>query len=197
MKNLFTTLALLGGIVFGVSAQNLADYQGTYQLENNPYVKQVKFAVKDGKLVINAEGFPETELSPSKTADEFVLGNGDGAVVFGRTDGKVANIKIRAQGQELSGLLVSELGKYAGSYKMSENEYVKTLNIALTDGKLFMTSDSDDSQKSLLASTKDAHIFTTNVRGYDAEITFASEGDSVKGIKLSVAGGAVVLNGTK
>lgn len=198
MKKTLSTIFFLCSLVFGAMAQNLADYQGTYKLDDNPYVKQVKFSVMDNKLMISAEGFPDTPLSANTTADEFTLGNGDGTVVFTRVNGKVSACKLMAQGQELKGTLVAaSLDRFAGTFKMAENEYVKTITISIADGKLYMNSDSDDSQKSLLSQTKEANAFTTSVRGYDADVIFTAEGDNVKSIKLSVAGGAVVLTGVK
>lgn len=198
MKKTLSTIFFFVSLAFGAMAQNLADYQGTFKLEDNPYVKQVKFSLKENKLMISAEGFPDTELSAATNADEFTLGNGDGTVSFARMNGKVSACKISAQGQELKGtLMAASLDRFTGSFKMSENEYVKMLTISLAEGKLYLYSDADDSQKSLLSESKDANTFTTSVRGYDAEVIFSAEGDSVKGIKLSVAGGAVVLTGSK
>ncbi len=198
MKKILSTISLLMSISLGLFAQNVSEFTGTFQLDDNPYVKQVKFLARDNKLFINAEGFPETELSAGKTADEFLLGNSDGGVSFTRENGKVVACKIIAQGQELKGkLLVSSLDSFAGTFKMMENEYVKKLNVLYSDGKLYLTSDGDESQKSLLSSTKEAHVFTTNVRGYDADVTFTKAGDVVKTIKLSVGGGVVVLTGEK
>jgi hypothetical protein len=198
MKKIIATITFLMSLSMGLMAQTLTEFNGTFQLEDNPYVKQVKFISKDNKLFINAEGFPETELSAGKSADEFVLGNSDGGVVFTRENGKVVACKISAQGQELKGKLMGEsLDSYAGTFKMVENEYVKKLNVLFTEGKLYLTSDGDASQKSLLSSTKEANVFTTNVRGYDADVTFTKTGDAVKSIKLSVGGGVVVLTGEK
>lgn len=198
MKKILSTISLLMSISLGLFAQNVSEFTGTFQLDDNPYVKQVKFLSRDNKLFINAEGFPETELSASKTADEFVLGNTDGSVKFTRENGKIVMCKISAQGQELKGKLLGEsLDGFAGTFKMIENEYVKKLNVLFSEGKLYLTSDGDASQKSLLATTKESNVFTTNVRGYDADVTFTKSGDAVKSIKLSVGGGVVVLTGEK
>lgn len=198
MKKLLSTFVILMSVGLGAFAQKLSDYQGVFQLEDNPYVKQVKFNVKENKLYILAEGFPETELSAGKTADEFVLGNSDGGVTFTRENGKIVSCKIAAQGQELKGKLIGDsLDAYTGTFKMIENEYVKKLIISYAEGKLYLTSDANDGQKSILATTKDAGAFTTNVRGYDADVIFTKSGDAVKSIKLSVGGGVVVLTGEK
>ncbi|MEY2792948.1 MAG: hypothetical protein RJA76_940 [Bacteroidota bacterium] len=198
MKKSILTLVILMTFGLGAMAQNLADFQGTFQLDDNPYVKQVKFNVKENKLFILAEGFPETELSVGKNADEFILANTDGGVSFTRENGKVVACKITAQGQELKGkILADALDKFAGTFKMMENEYVKKLSVLFSDGKLYLTSDGDESQKSLLSSTKDTNVFTTSVRGYEADVIFTNAGNAVKSIKLSVAGGVVVLTGEK
>jgi len=198
MNKILSTFVLLLGVSLGAFAQNLADFNGTFKMDDNPYVKQVKFVFKENKLFINAEGFPETQLSAGKSADEFIVGNADGEVSFTRENGKVVACKITAQGQELKGKLVQgELDAYAGTFKMVENEYVKKLNVLYTEGKLYLTSDGDESQKSLLSATKEPHVFVTNVRGYDADVIFTKSGDAVKSIKLSVGGGVVVLTGEK
>ena len=198
MNKILSTLVLLCGVSLGAFAQNLADFNGTFKMDDNPYVKQVKFVFKENKLFINAEGFPETELSAGKSADEFIVGNADGEVAFTRENGKVVACKITAQGQELKGKLIQgELDAYAGTFKMAENEYVKKLNVLYSEGKLYLTSDGDESIKSLLSATKEPHVFITNVRGYDADVTFTKSGDAVKSIKLSVGGGVVVLTGDK
>jgi lipopolysaccharide export system protein LptA len=84
---------------------------------------------------------------------------------------------------------------YAGSFKMESNEYVQKVNVVLKDGSLALAADTGDTAP-LKASGK-ADVFTANIQGYDAEISFSRTGGNVSNIKISVGGGALVLNGTK
>jgi hypothetical protein len=65
----------------------------------------------------------------------------------------------------------------------------------LKDGSLALAADTGDTAP-LKASGK-ADVFTANIQGYDAEISFSRTGGNVSNIKISVGGGALVLNGTK
>ncbi|RVU25525.1 hypothetical protein EOJ36_03660 [Sandaracinomonas limnophila] len=199
MKHSLLSIAFILFAAFGLSAQNLSDYPGTFNLEDNPYVKKVKVELRDAKLMVIAEGFPDSELTAGKAVDQFAIGSGDLSIEFSRANGKVVGCKIMGSGQEIKGVLAIEngLSSFAGTFKMIENEYVKNLVISYAEGQLYLTSDANDGQKSLLSSTKDVGSFTTNVRGYDAEVTFTKANDAVKSIKLSVAGGAVVLTGER
>jgi hypothetical protein len=89
----------------------------------------------------------------------------------------------------------TELGLYAGSFKMESNEYVQKVSVVVKDGSLALAADTGDTAP-LKASGK-ADVFTANIQGYDAEISFSRTGGNVTNIKISVGGGAVILNGAK
>ncbi|RXK49656.1 DUF3471 domain-containing protein [Aquirufa rosea] len=185
---------------FVANAQtSVADYAGNYKLQENPYVKSVKMTSKDGKLVMSAEGFPDAELATGKKADEFILESMGATITFERVNGQVTSLKIDAQGQVLAGqkeASKSSTDEFAGSFKMAENEYVKKILIAAKEGKLFLSSDTGGEPAELKPS-KDADVFTATIQGYDADIIFSRTDGKVAAIKLSVAGGAVVLTGQR
>jgi hypothetical protein len=70
-------------------------------MSENPYVKQLIFTTKDGKLLMSSDATPDTiELTPTKDADIFsasVQGN-DALISFTRTDGKVTDMKLSIGG---------------------------------------------------------------------------------------------------
>ena len=177
------------------------DIAGSYKMQDNPYVKAVKFAVKEGKVIMSAEGFPDTEIAKGKNADEFVIESQNGVITFTRDGGKVTGVKIEAQGVTLAGekegAASSSIADYAATFKMSDNEYVKKIKIDLKDGKLMLSSDSNPTEGAVLKPSNDADVFTTSIQGYDADIIFSRAGGKVSSIKLSVAGGQVVLTGEK
>ena len=82
-------------------AASMADYVATFNASENPYVKQLIFTEKDGKLLMSSDAAPETvELTPSTAADTFtasVQGN-DAVISFTRTDGKVTDMKLSIGG---------------------------------------------------------------------------------------------------
>jgi HSP20 family molecular chaperone IbpA len=157
--------------------------------------------VKEGKVIMSAEGFPDTEVAKGKNADEFVLESQNGVITFTRDGGKVKGVKIEAQGVTLAGekegASSSSMGDYAATFKMSDNEYVKKIKIDLKDGKLMLSSDSNPTEGAVLKASNSADVFTTSIQGYDADIIFSRAGGKVSSIKLSVAGGQVVLTGEK
>jgi len=202
MKNLrFIMSALaLTCLAFVSTAQKAADYAGEYTMSDNPYVKVLKLADKEGKLIMSAEGFPDTELTAGAKADAFVLGGMGGDIVFTREGGAVTKLKIEAQGQTLEGVKAGAAAsaggsEYAASYKMADNEYVKKMIVVSKDGKLLISSDSNPSEGAVLIAASTPDTFATTLQGYEAEITFGRAAGKVKTIKLSVAGGAVVLTG--
>lgn len=186
---------------FGLLAQsNLNDFVGTYKMGDNPYVKTVNVSVKEGKLMLGAEGFPDAVLTAGTTPDAFVLEQMSAGISFKRENGKVKGIEIDAQGNTIKGELqaaASGLSMYVGTYKMADNEYVKNLIISEKDGKLGLSNDATPTEVAVLAPGKEAGSFTTSIQGYDAEILFTADSGKVKSIKLSVAGGQVVLSGEK
>ena len=87
------------------------------------------------------------------------------------------------------------LDVYAGSFKMESNEYVQKVTVGVKEGSLALIADTGDSAP-LKASGK-ADVFTANIHGYDAEVSFMRTAGNVSNIKISVGGGAVVLTGAK
>jgi hypothetical protein len=87
------------------------------------------------------------------------------------------------------------LDVYAGSFKMESNEYVQKVTVGVKEGSLALIADTGDSAP-LKASGK-ADVFTANIQGYDAEVSFMRTAGNVSNIKISVGGGAVVLTGAK
>ncbi|MCL9968056.1 hypothetical protein [Aquirufa antheringensis] len=202
MKNLRSIVSALAltCLAFVSNAQKAADYAGEYTMSDNPYVKVLKLADKEGKLIMSAEGFPDTELTAGAKADAFVLGGMGGDIVFTREGGAVTKLKIEAQGQTLEGVKAGAAAsaggsEYAASYKMADNEYVKKMIVVSKDGKLLISSDSNPSEGAVLIAASTPDTFATTLQGYEAEITFGRAAGKVKTIKLSVAGGAVVLTG--
>lgn len=202
MKNLRSIVSALAltCLAFVSNAQKAADYAGEYTMSDNPYVKVLKLADKEGKLIMSAEGFPDTELTAGAKADAFVLGGMGGDIVFTREGGAVTKLKIEAQGQTLEGVKAGAAAsaggsEYAASYKMADNEYVKKMIVVSKDGKLLISSDSNPSEGAVLTPASTPDTFATTLQGYEAEITFGRAAGKVKTIKLSVAGGAVVLTG--
>ena len=202
MKNLRSIVSAMAltCLAFVSTAQKAADYAGEYTMSDNPYVKVLKLADKEGKLIMSAEGFPDTELTPGSKPDAFVLGGMGGDISFTRVGGAVTKLKIEAQGQTLEGVKAGAaasggIADYAATFKMADNEYVKKMIVVAKDGKLMISSDSNPSEAAVLTAASTPDTFATTLQGYEAEITFGRAAGKVKSIKLSVAGGAVVLTG--
>jgi hypothetical protein len=205
MKNLRSIVSAMAltCLAFVSTAQKAADYAGEYTMSDNPYVKVLKLADKEGKLIMSAEGFPDTELTPGSKPDAFVLGGMGGDISFTRVGGAVTKLKIEAQGQTLEGVKAGAavasaaggIADYAATFKMADNEYVKKMIVVAKDGKLMISSDSNPSEAAVLTAASTPDTFATTLQGYEAEITFSRAAGKVKSIKLSVAGGAVVLTG--
>ena len=205
MKNARIIAILVAMVMFSTTlfaqVSSNDDIAGSYKMQENPYVKAVKFAVKEGKVIMSAEGFPDTEIAKGKNADEFVIESQNGVITFTRDGGKVKGVKIEAQGVTLAGekegAYSSSMGDYDATFKMSDNEYVKKIKIDLKDGKLMLSSDANPTEGAVLKASNSADVFTTSIQGYDADIIFSRAGGKVSSIKLSVAGGQVVLTGEK
>jgi hypothetical protein len=206
MKNLRSIVSAMAltCLAFVSTAQKAADYAGEYTMSDNPYVKVLKLADKEGKLIMSAEGFPDTELTPGSKPDAFVLGGMGGDISFTRVGGAVTKLKIEAQGQTLEGVKAGAavasaaggIADYAATFiKMADNEYVKKMIVVAKDGKLMISSDSNPSEAAVLTAASTPDTFATSLQGYEAEITFGRAAGKVQTIKLSVAGGAVVLTG--
>ena len=70
------------------------EFSGSYKMQENPYVKVLKVNVKEGKVIISAEGLPDSELAKGKTADEFLLESMNATITFTRDGGKVKGLKL-------------------------------------------------------------------------------------------------------
>jgi hypothetical protein len=178
------------------------EFSGSYKMQENPYVKVLKVNVKEGKVILSAEGLPDSELAKGKTADEFLLESMSATITFTRDGGKVKGLKIEAQGNALLGekegaSSAASIDEYAATFKMADNEYVKKMIVNVKEGKLLITSDTNPTEGAVLKASNTPDVFTTALQGYDADIIFSRTGGKISSVKISVAGGQVVLTGEK
>jgi hypothetical protein len=207
MKNLRFLAVLVTVILLSIKsfAQVASDeFSGSYKMQENPYVKVLKVNVKDGKVIISAEGLPDSELAKGKTADEFLLESMSATITFTREGGKVKGLKIDAQGNSLLGekegassAASASIDEYAATFKMADNEYVKKMMVNVKEGKLLISSDTNPTEGAVLKASNTPDVFTTAIQGYDADIIFSRTGGKISSVKISVAGGQVVLTGQK
>ena len=169
MKNLrflavLVTVILLSNKTFAQVASN-DEFSGSYKMQENPYVKVLKVNVKEGKVIISAEGLPDSELAKGKTADEFLLESMSATITFTRDGGKVKGLKIDAQGNSLlgekEGASSSSIAEYAATFKMADNEYVKKMIVNVKEGKLMITSDANPTEGAVLKASNTPDVFTT------------------------------------
>ena len=213
MKNLrfllFVVLGILiSGSPFAQPAQsNLTDYVATFKMAENEYCKKIIVTLKDGKLYGSTDVNPAdgVELIPTKEADKFtttIQGN-EADIIFTRKEGKISTIKLSAGGGQVvltgekEAAAAPSLDAYAATYKMAENQYVKEIKIVVKEGKVLMSSDASPSDMLELTMAKEADMFTASIQGNDAEISFTRVDGKVTKIKISVAGGQVVLTGDR
>lgn len=208
MKNLrflavLVTVILLSTKTFAQVAAN-DEFSGSYKMQENPYVKVLKVSMKEGKVIISAEGLPDSELAKGKTADEFLLESMSATITFTRDGGKVKGLKIDAQGNSLLGekegataASTTSIAEYVATFKMADNEYVKKMIVNVKEGKLLISSDTNPAEGAVLKASNSPDVFTTALQGYDADIIFSRSGGKISSIKISVAGGQVVLTGEK
>lgn len=178
------------------------EFSGSYKMQENPYVKVLKVNVKEGKVILSAEGLPDSELAKGKTGDEFVLESMSATITFTREGGKVKGLKIDAQGNTLMGekegaSSAASIDEYAATFKMADNEYVKKMMVNVKEGKLLISSDTNPTEGAVLKASNTPDVFTTAIQGYDADIIFSRSGGKISSVKISVAGGQVVLTGEK
>ena len=208
MKNPRFLTVLVAIVLFSINTfAQLAsndEFSGSYKMQENPYVKVLKVNVKEGKVIISAEGLPDSELAKGKTADEFLLESMSATITFTRDGGKVKGLKIEAQGNSLLGekegassASSSSIDEYAATFKMADNEYVKKMIVNVKEGKLLITSDANPTEGAILKASNTPDVFTTALQGYDADIIFSRSGGKVSSVKISVAGGQVVLTGER
>jgi hypothetical protein len=208
MKNPRFLTVLVAIVLFSINtfAQVASndEFSGSYKMQENPYVKVLKVNVKEGKVIISAEGLPDSELAKGKTADEFLLESMSATITFTRDGGKVKGLKIEAQGNSLLGekegassASSSSIDEYAATFKMADNEYVKKMIVNVKEGKLLITYDANPTEGAILKASNTPDVFTTALQGYDADIIFSRSGGKVSSVKISVAGGQVVLTGER
>ena len=89
------------------------------------------------------------------------------------------------------------LKSYAANFKMAENQYIKKLSVSVKDNKLVATSDASPNEFVELAPSGTKDLFKTKIQSYDAEFLFSRTEGGVKTVKISIAGGQVVLTGDK
>jgi hypothetical protein len=80
---------------------------------------------------------------------------------------------------------------------MADNEYVKKIIIAMKDGQLALSSDANPTEGAVLKPSNEKDTFSATIQGYDADVIFSRAAGKVASIKLSVAGGQVVLTGDR
>lgn len=87
---------------------------------------------------------------------------------------------------------------YKATFKMEENQYLKKMTIEVRDGKLVAVSDARPKNAIDLTPTAKADTFDAKVQGYDAAFIFGrSKEGAIKSLKISIAGGFMVLTGEK
>ncbi len=89
------------------------------------------------------------------------------------------------------------LQSYAANFKMAENQYIKKLSVSVKDNKLVATSDASPNEFVELAPSGTKDLFKTKIQSYDAEFLFTRTEGGVNAVKISIAGGQVVLSGNK
>jgi hypothetical protein len=206
MKNTRFLTALVAVLLLSIKSfaqvASNEEFSGSYKMQENPYVKVLRVNVKDGKVILSAEGLPDSELAKGKTGDEFILESMSATITFTREGGKVKGLKIDAQGNSLLGekegsSSSSSIAEYAATFKMADNEYVKKMIVNVKEGKLLITSDANPTEGAVLKASNTPDVFTTALQGYDADIIFSRTGGKISSVKISVAGGQVVLTGEK
>jgi hypothetical protein len=75
MKNPRFLTVLVAIVLFSINtfAQVASndEFSGSYKMQENPYVKVLKVNVKEGKVIISAEGLPDSELTKLKATIMF------------------------------------------------------------------------------------------------------------------------------
>ena len=108
----------------------------------------------------------------------------------------VEPLSLEAAAVVAAAVAVAGVSEYAAAFKMADNEYVKKMIVKSKDGKLLISSDASPDEESVLTAASTPDTFATTIKDYEAEITFGRAAGKVQTIKISVAGGAVVLTGT-
>ena len=209
MKNLRVLIVLVAAFLFSATGfaqmakTNLDAYSATFKMSENPYVKEIKIFVKEGKLMMTSDYNPteSIELTAATAADAFtasIQGN-DAEINFTLKDGKASSMKLSVGGGQLvltGEKLAASMADYVATFNASENPYVKQLIFTEKDGKLLMSSDAAPETVELTPSTA-ADTFTASVQGNDAVISFTRTDGKVTDMKLSIGGGMFELTGKK
>jgi len=116
-------------------------------------------------------------------------------------------VKARLSISVIASILISSFGfaqdstlnlqSFAASFKMAQNQYIKKLVVDVKDNKLVATSDASPNEFVELKPSSTKDLFTTKIQSYDAEFLFSRTEGTVKAVKISIAGGQVVLTGDK
>ena len=209
MKNLRVLIVLVAAFLFSATGfaqmakTNLDAYSATFKMSENPYVKEIKIFVKEGKLMMTSDYNPteSIELTAATAADAFtasIQGN-DAEINFTLKEGKASSMKLSVGGGQLVLIgekLAASMADYVATFNASENPYVKQLIFTEKDGKLLMSSDAAPETVELTPSTA-ADTFTASVQGNDAVISFTRTDGKVTDMKLSIGGGMFELTGKK
>jgi len=209
MKNLRVLIVLVAAFLFSATGfaqmakTNLDAYSATFKMSENPYVKEIKIFVKEGKLMMTSDYNPteSIELTAATAADAFtasIQGN-DAEINFTLKEGKASSMKLSVGGGPLvltGEKLAASMADYIATFNASENPYVKQLIFTEKDGKLLMSSDAAPETVELTPSTA-ADTFTASVQGNDAVISFTRTDGKVTDMKLSIGGGMFELTGKR
>jgi hypothetical protein len=209
MKNLRVLIVLVAAFLFSATGfaqmakTNLDAYSATFKMSENPYVKEIKIFVKEGKLMMTSDYNPteSIELTAATAADAFtasIQGN-DAEINFTLKEGKASSMKLSVGGGQLVLIgekLAASMADYVATFNASENPYVKQLIFTEKDGKLLMSSDAAPETVELTPSTA-ADTFTASVQGNDAVISFTRTDGKVTDMKLSIGGGMFELTGKR
>ena len=209
MKNLRVLIVLVAAFLFSATGfaqmakTNLDAYSATFKMSENPYVKEIKIFVKEGKLMMTSDYNPteSIELTAATAADAFtasIQGN-DAEINFTLKEGKASSMKLSVGGGQLvltGEKLAASMADYIATFNASENPYVKQLIFTEKDGKLLMSSDAAPETVELTPSTA-ADTFTASVQGNDAVISFTRTDGKVTDMKLSIGGGMFELTGKR
>jgi hypothetical protein len=209
MKNLRVLIVLVAAFLFSATGfaqmakTNLDAYSATFKMSENPYVKEIKIFVKEGKLMMTSDYNPteSIELTAATDADAFtasIQGN-DAEINFTLKEGKASSMKLSVGGGQLvltGEKLAASMADYIATFNASENPYVKQLIFTEKDGKLLMSSDAAPETVELTPSTA-ADTFTASVQGNDAVISFTRTDGKVTDMKLSIGGGMFELTGKR
>jgi len=209
MKNLRVLIVLVAAFLLSATSfaqmakTNLDAYSATFKMSENPYVKEIKIYVKEGKLMMTSDYNPteSIELTAATAADAFtasIQGN-DAEINFILKEGKASSMKLSVGGGQLvltGEKLAASMADYVATFNASENPYVKQLIFTEKDGKLLMSSDAAPETVELTPSTA-ADTFTASVQGNDAVISFTRTDGKVTDMKLSIGGGMFELTGKR